>query len=274
MTARLRLPRLAPWLAVLAGCAAAGAWLYAHPWQPLPPPGPGRGLDLGVALAPPDARVPRVHRHDWRVEALRPAEYAVGYGLDPGLAEDITGAHRELARRLRFRNLGPERFSYVPPEGCGRDLACIYRPVARASAEAVRPLGERFRAHVQREHLSPPAAAALVLSFVQRIPYAVPAGEPFGLLPPALVVERWTGDCDSKALLAVLLLREVGVDAVLLASDALAHVAVGVGLPGGGFALRQGGRAWRYLEVTTPGWPVGLAPPRYDREGLWRVLAL
>ena len=41
------------------------------------------------------------------------------------------------------------------------------------------------------------------------------------MLPPVIVVADGSGDCDSKALLAVVLLRQLGVDAVVLLGSAV-----------------------------------------------------
>ena len=56
-------------------------------------------------------------------------------------------------------------------------------------------------------------------------------------------------------------------------SDPLAHAAVGI-LPGSGTALHHGGRARRYTELSTEGWPVGIIPPQYGKPRSWTVLPL
>jgi hypothetical protein len=49
---------------------------------------------------------------------------------------------------------------------------------------------------------------------------------------------------DSKAVLAVMLLRQAGLDATILCSDPLSHA----------------------------GWPLGMSPPQHDKPHLWKVL--
>ena len=46
----------------------------------------------------------------------------------------------------------------------------------------------------------------------------------FGMLPPDIVVADGSGDCDSKALLAVVILPQLIVDAVVLLASGLGHV--------------------------------------------------
>jgi hypothetical protein len=151
-------------------------------------------------------------------------------------------------------------------------MACVYAELMRSNAKPVRALGERFVARVRSQHLSAPQAAELIVTFVQGIRYEVPGEQPFGVLPPALVPAQNRGDCDSKALLAAMLLRQVGIDAVVLSSERLGHAAVGVGLPGPGMALEHAGRSYRYAEVTSEGWPIGMVPPKYDKPRLWNVM--
>jgi hypothetical protein len=69
-----------------------------------------------------------------------------------------------------------------------------------------------------------------------------------------------------------MLLRQVGIDAVVLSSEQLGHAAVGVGLPGPGAAFEHAGRDYRYAEVTAAGWPIGMIPPKYDKPRLWTVM--
>ena len=95
--------------------------------------------------------------------------------------------------------------------------------------------------------------------------------DPYGLVPPALVVNS-TGDCDSKGLLAMLLLRLVGIDAVLFESNIARHAMVGVGLPMGRDRMWHQGRAYAVVEVTATNWPIGRMPPRYASVGDWRVV--
>ncbi|WP_224247361.1 hypothetical protein [Hyalangium gracile] len=229
--------------------------------------------DLGMVLAPPGTPLGQAQTYVWSVEGLKPSRHQVVYGLGPSLIEKIEEDDEALGRRMHFRALSRDRFTFRAPPECRVDMRCIYEELMRMNPEPVEELGERFLAFTRARQLSAAQAAELIIGFVQRIKYELPELEvPFGVTPPALVPARNSGDCDSKALLAVMLLRQVGIDAVVLFSDPLAHAAVGIGLPGSGTTLRHGGRSWRYAEVSVEGWPIGLIPPRYDKPRLWTVV--
>jgi hypothetical protein len=231
--------------------------------------------DLGTVLIPSTTPPGRALMYVWSVNTLEPPRYQLGYGLGAALVNALEREHQELGARLYFRPLSRDRFTYRAPPHCGTDMRCVYEELMRTNTEPVRQLGEPFLEFIRTHQLSSTQAANLIIGFVQRIHYELPdKNVPFGVIPPALVPAKDRGDCDSKALLAVMLLRQAGIDAVLLYSDPLAHAAVGVGLPGRGTALQHGGRAWRYAELSTEGWPIGMIPPQYDKPRLWTVLPL
>jgi hypothetical protein len=231
--------------------------------------------DLGTVLVPSDTPPGKAQTYVWRVDTLAPPRYQLGYGLGASLADALEREHQELGKRLHFRPLSRDRFTYRAPPHCGRDMRCVYEELMRTNTEPVKQLGEHFLEFIRTHQLNSAQAAELIIGFVQRIHYELPDMDvPFGVIPPALVPAQDRGDCDSKALLAVMLLRQAGINAVLLYSDPLAHAAVGVGLPGSGTALHHGGRDWRYAELSTEGWPIGMIPPQYDKPRLWTVLPL
>ncbi len=241
--------------------------------SPLPEePSGARGVHLGLALVPSSTPMSQAHTYEWRAESLDPQEYRLGYGLGKSLERTLQREHKAYGRRLHFRSLGPDSFTYHAPPGCQTDMRCIYAELMRTNAEPVRELGNRFVEHIRARGLDAIAAAELIVSFVQRIHYAQPDDQPFGILPPALVPAEDRGDCDSKAVLAVMLLRQAGLDATILYSDPLSHAAVGVALPVRGHAFRVGSRVYRYAELTTEGWPLGMIPPQHDKPHLWTVL--
>lgn len=60
------------------------------------------------------------------MESLAPPEHRIGYALSQSLAHSLAQEHEAYGRRLRFRALGPDRFTYRAPPGCEVDMRCIY----------------------------------------------------------------------------------------------------------------------------------------------------
>ncbi|HNY16454.1 MAG TPA: hypothetical protein PK542_02450 [Treponemataceae bacterium] len=73
-------------------------------------------------------------------------------------------------------------------------------------------------------------------------------GSDFINLPEAFASR--TGDCDSRALLLVLLLNEMGVDAVLLVSPEYSHALAAVDCPGPGARFETGGKKYLIADTT------------------------
>lgn len=243
-----------------------------RPSEAEPQPAGEEFVDLGVARFPERQPEAPWASYRWVAAALSPARYGVGYGLEERTARRLLDDFDDLAAAMQYRRLDEDRILFEAPEGCQRDLRCIYAELAREHEAAVRPLAARFLERGRAAGLSPPELAALILTFVQHLRYQLPEDQPFGLLPPAHVAHQGWGDCDSKALLAILLLRACGIEAAMLASQSLAHAAVGVRLPGRGLQLEWRGRRYLYTEVTAEGWPMGRVPPRYDVPASWEVV--
>lgn len=74
-------------------------------------------------------------------------------------------------------------------------------------------------------------------------------------LPTALAEKR--GDCDSRALLMVILLNQMGIDAILMVSPEYSHAVAAVDIPGEGARFNSKGKNYLIAETTAPV-PLGL----------------
>ena len=230
--------------------------------------GAGGEIALGAAEVPAD-RLPGGEReYHWRQVRAR---YGLGYGLSSEAHDEADDAHQALARRWLYKEGDPFWWT-VPPACTGHPWQCIFDEVATTDAPMIAPLTELFRQRRSQAGLDTRAAAEVVISFIQNIPYRLPTEQPFGLLPPALVVGDGSGDCDSKSLVAAMILEDLGVDCVILYSAKLGHAALGVALAGPGIAFSSGGRKYQYVEMTVPGWAIGKVPPEYNKLKLWEVI--
>ena len=243
-------------------------------------------FDLGVARYPEAAGTgegpaARTSIHLWRAAPRAPLD-RIGYAYGLSAAEALEADHARLGARFGFRRGRGDRFHWdLPAECVGREWGCIYAAIRERDHPDLEPLLDRIAqtavTRAKEERWSAREVAGWLLSFVQAIPYRIPHESAFGVLPPPLVVSRSQGDCDSKSLLLMDLLDRVGIDSVLLISEAHAHAMVGVGVAAGVGArdrVRDGGREWAWAETTAEDAPLGWRHPQMRLPDDWRVVRL
>jgi hypothetical protein len=235
------------------------------------PPPNAPASELGTAVFPAGASTARATKHTWYATRLKPRTYRVRYALASSEASAVARDHRRYAQKVGYQKDSNGRFRWRPPAGCTGNMGCVYEAVAKRSIPDIEPLVARFRARAKAGKLSSLDAAQLVVTFVQAIPYEIPQQEPFGVLPPALVVSRRKGDCDSKSLLAHLMLRELGIESVMVASDAHHHGMLAIALPVPGTTITHRGRRYAFTEMTAKGSPIGHINPRLLSPNDWKV---
>lgn len=226
---------------------------------------------LGAARVPSDLAAGLERTYRWR----NGQRYGLGYGVSSEVHGDAESGHASLAREFGYQPSGGPAFTWSPPPRCQpQPWSCVFNQTAGASAANIAPLTELFRQQQTRASLDSRELTELVVTFVQNIKYRLPTEAYFELLPPEIVVADGSGDCDSKALLAAMILKELGVETAMLYSRSLAHAALGVALRGTGTAFAHGRIKYRFVEVTYPGWAIGTVPPEYDKPKHWEVLPL
>ncbi|MCC6528155.1 MAG: hypothetical protein IT373_36245 [Polyangiaceae bacterium] len=237
-----------------------------------PPAVAGNAVDLGVAAYPPGTDARGAAQHDWTA-SLKPSSYRVRYALGRGEAAASRADYRGYAKKVGFRPIDADRFSWQPPPGCVGDMRCVYAQAELRDRFAVGALSERFQARARQAKIDALQTATLVVSMIQGIRYEVPKEEPFGLLPPALVASEKRGDCDSKALLAHMVLADLGIDSVLISSEAHKHTMLAIALPAQGSSFTWQGRRYAFTEMTAAGSPIGHVNPDLLSPSDWRVVA-
>ncbi len=157
---------------------------------------------------------------------------------------------------------------------------CIYHAMQKTSRPVISRLADVFRRLKSENGLNDLQTAYAVVRFVQFMQYYIPPG--IGIYSPGRVLlERgkggpgepppgsasgWhgAGDCDTKSLLLVLLLQELGYDAVVFDSYRYHHAMAGVNVPGAeGAAIEHRGKSYYVIESTYPNWNIGQMPPQY-----------
>lgn len=232
----------------------------------------GPATELGLAAYPADTPASRATKHTWLARRLRPDTYRLGYALAPAEADAVDSDLQGYARKVGYHPDGKDRFRWRPPPGCAGNIACVYQAIAARSLPDVQPIAARFRQRGRDAHLSSFDLAQLVVTFVQAIPYEIPEDEPFGVLPPALVASRRKGDCDSKALLAHMLLHELGIESMMIGSTAHHHEMLGIALPAPGTKFTYAGRDYAFTEMTAKGSPIGHINPKLLAPDDWKPM--
>ena len=228
-------------------------------------------VDLGRARFPSDAKKPSA-RHSWETSRLEPDAYELSYVLAEAQQQKLLDAHRAFAQSVNYKDI-KDGFTWKVPAGCNRNLGCLYGMLRDSNREALEPLTALFRDYAKEHKLKSDKLAKLIISFVQQVRYDIPDEYPFGVLGPANVVAEKRGDCDSKALLAYLLLKEFGIDVVIVSSSAHKHAMIGVGMPAlGKNKFSYGGHDYAYVELTAMDSPIGFITPKLLQPDDWTVV--
>jgi hypothetical protein len=228
--------------------------------------------DLGTAVVPESFPPSSARRYHWR-KAF--SSLGLGYGVSSDVHDEIEDHFQDLSREFRYRSGEGNNFTWAPPLRCkNKEWKCVFDALALENADDIAPLTELFRKQQREKKLNALQVTELVVSFVQNITYRLPTEESaaFGMLPPVVVVADGSGDCDSKALLSVVILQQLGVDAAILLGSSLGHAALGVALPVTGKKFLHQGKKYAFVEVTQPGWAIGAMPPEYDVAKAWKVI--
>ncbi len=241
-------------------------------WKAVVPLPPTTGSSLGLALMPSDLSAEEARHYKWRQSF---AAWELGYGVSSEVHAQVASDFADLSDLYGYTPGTGNNFTWSPPIACHKkEWQCVFDSLVRDNADDLVPLSELFRRKQQEKNLDARQLTELVVSFVQNITYRLPTEDTaaFGMLPPVIVVADGSGDCDSKALLAVVILRQLGIDAVVLLASGLGHAALGVALPVPGKKFSHGGKKYAFQEVTTPGWALGSLPPEYDVDKAWKVI--
>lgn len=270
MSTAARLALLAAFALGTTGCCRIISLLEEGATEREPSP-TGPATELGLAAYPAGTPGARSTNHTW-VARLNPDTYRLHYALAAPEASAVDADLQAFARKVGYESESKDRFRWRPPAGCEGGIACAYQAIAARSVADVAPISARFRARAREARLSTLDLAQLVVTFVQAIPYEIPEQEPFGVLPPALVASQRKGDCDSKALLAHMLLHDLGIETMMVGSAAHHHEMLGVALPAQGTRFTYAGRDYMFTEMTARGSPIGHINPHLLAPNDWKPM--
>jgi hypothetical protein len=180
------------------------------------------------------------------------------------------------------------------PEPTGTETAPYYGAVYKALAQYDQPkmqkVYEMFGKVRTQKKLNSAQFAEMVVTFIQNIPYVLVhpntcqdviknggfmaeyhqenkpclANIRFGLASPSEFMYHQKGDCDTRALLAYLVLTHFGYDAAVLVSST--HSMLGLNVPSSGRYLTRKGKKYYFWETTNTGYALGIVAPNYQRD--------
>jgi len=225
---------------------------------------------LGTASYPDDAPFDKRRLHAWKIKQFKPQRHLLSYALGPEAGAAVETDFEQLGRDWKYRRISSSRHEWVYPAGCA-GIDCVYDRLHTLTNEEIAPLAARFRKRADAERLTTDELLLLVTTFVQDIPYKLPPDTaPFGLETPTAVAYKRRGDCDGKSLLLVMLLEELGFEAILLVSEIHAHAFVGVVARSAHGTFDWNGRRYAPIE-TTARLPIGYLAPRMKTPWDWKV---
>jgi len=148
-----------------------------------------------------------------------------------------------------------------------------WRRIAALNLDRIDEVVETFRTFKEENGLDDAEIKLLALQFVQSLPYATPEGE-LGVYAPPQTLVRALGDCDTKSLLYLLILRKLGYDAIMLYSPHYQHAMVGIGASSPGTFIELDGQRYYFCETTQLGFWIGEVSPSVGDLARWIPLRI
>lgn len=142
---------------------------------------------------------------------------------------------------------------------------------------------EWFKKKAAEKRWSAYDLAANVMRCVQVIPYERPYNVISDETQVAAILDYFTpneiakynkGDCDTKSMLIIMILRQLGYDAVLYFSEFYAHAMAGVNINASGTYKTLNGKKYYFIESTYPGWNIGDLPPDFGDPNKWTLVVI
>ncbi len=149
----------------------------------------------------------------------------------------------------------------------------IYSTIISDNRERLTNIRTAFGWFQIQNNLSDREILEIFIDFIQEIPYEIPENY-YGLYSPSDVLFRNAGDCDSKAVLAALILKEMGYSTAIFYSEKYSHAMLGLNVPSGGVYKELNGNPYYFIEMTAPGWQIGEISPDCADLKYWNILSI
>ena len=88
------------------------------------------------------------------------------------------------------------------------------------------------------------------------------------IISPLESLYSFTGDCDSRVLLLLIILHQIGIDAIMLYSPKYEHAAIGINIKGDGVRIKFNGKSYLFANLNNV-MDIGLFPDKMTEFSAW-----
>jgi len=172
-----------------------------------------------------------------------PSPFTMSYNLD---RDETIQATTERETRLLTAQIGSQvKDQNAIAPGWSR----FYRQIYRELYSSLTPLADYWKDQLAQKKVTTEALPQTVLSWLQKYKYGRKGGLT-DISTPWQTLKDQTGDCDSKSLVYLALMEELGVKGILMVSAPYSHGMAALDLPGPGARFPHDGKNWLVAELT------------------------
>jgi hypothetical protein len=172
-----------------------------------------------------------------------PSAFTLVYSLD---RDESIQATTERETRILTAQLGPHPTSQTAmAPGWSR----FYRQIYRELYSSLVPLAAYWKSRLDAGRLTKDTLPQAVLSWLQKYDYSRKGGLT-DLSTPWQTLKEKSGDCDSKSLIYLALMQQLGYSGILMVSGTLSHGMAALDVPGAGARFSFDGSQWLVAELT------------------------
>lgn len=174
-----------------------------------------------------------------------PSPLKLTYNLD---RDEAIQATIERETRLLLAQSGPQvrDQNAIAPE-----WTRFYRQIYRDLYASLEPVASFWKTQVDQKKVTPEALPQTVLTWLQKMEYFQKTGL-VSVITPWQTLRDQKGNCDSRALIYLALMDQLGVKGILMVSAPYEHAMAALDLPGSGARFPFNGKKWLVAELTTP----------------------
>jgi len=172
-----------------------------------------------------------------------PSPLSLTYSLD---RNETILATTERETRILTAQLGPQ---VTDQKAIAPGWARFYRQIYRDLYSSVAPLAAYWKDRLDQKKVTAEALPQTVLTWLQKYQYSRKGGLT-DLSTPWQTLKDQSGDCDSKSLLYLALMEQLGVNGILMVSAPLSHGMAALDLPGQGARFPFAEKGWLVAELT------------------------